>query len=152
VTRADVADLVAEAVPGSTWAFLDAVATRQAAEAALLAERLIADGAVLPVLVAQLHRRIRELISVREHLDVGGRAGDLVRIMKLQPFRAQKLVEQARTWSIGDLEAALAGLLDLDLQSKGISRDGSTVQMSDARSALELQAWIAVHTSRRRAA
>ncbi len=99
----------------------------------------------LPVLVAQLHRRIRELISVREHLDSGARAGDLVRIMKLQPFRAQKLVEQARVWSIDELVSALEGLLDLDLQSKGISRDGSTVQMSDARDALELQVWVADH-------
>jgi DNA polymerase III delta subunit len=149
VTRADVADLVAEAIPGSTWAFLDAVAARQGGEAASLAERLIADGVALPVLVAQLHRRVRELISVREHLDSGARAGDLVRIMKLQPFRAQKLVEQAQKWSIDELVAALEGLLDLDLQSKGISRDGSTVQMSDARDALELQVWVADHASRR---
>jgi DNA polymerase III delta subunit len=151
VSRADVADLVAEAIPGSTWAFLDAVAARQGGDAAALAERLLSDGVALPVLVAQLHRRIRELISVREHLDSGARAGDLVRIMKLQPFRAQKLVDQARAWSVDELVAALEGLLDLDLQSKGISRDGSTVQMSDARDALELQVWVAGHAGRRHA-
>jgi DNA polymerase-3 subunit delta len=150
VTREDVADLVAEAIPGSTWAFLDAVAVRQGGEAATLAERLLADGVALPVLVAQLHRRIRDLISVRDHLDSGARAGDLVRTMKLQPYRAQKLVEQARVWPIEDLVSALEGLLDLDLQSKGISRDGTTVQMSDARDALELQAWIADHAARPR--
>jgi hypothetical protein len=34
------------------------------------------------------------------------------------------------------IDVVVEGLLDLDLQSKGISRDGSTVQMSDARDAL----------------
>ena len=64
-------------------------------------------------------------------------------------FRAEKLVEQARTWPLADLEAALDGIVDLDLQSKGISRDGSTVQMSEARDALGLQVWIAEHAARR---
>jgi DNA polymerase III delta subunit len=149
ISREDVAELVAEAIPGSTWAFLDAVAIRRAPEASFLAQRLLDDGAPMPVLIGQLHRRVRELISVREHMDSGSRAGDLVRIMKLQPFRAQKLVEQAAVWPQGRLESALEGLLDLDLQSKGISRDGSTVQMSEARDALGLQVWIAEHAARR---
>lgn len=149
ISKEDVAELVAEAIPGSTWAFLDTVAIRRGGEASRMAQRLLDDGTPMPVLVSQLHRRIRELISVREHMDSGSRAGDLVRIMKLQPFRAQKLAEQAQAWPIGNLESALDGLLDLDLQSKGISRDGSTVQMSEARDALGLQVWIAEHAARR---
>ena len=149
IGREDVAELVAEAIPGSTWAFLDMVAIRRGGEASRLAQRLLDDGVAMPVLVGQLHRRIRELISVREHVDSGARAGDLVRIMKMQPFRAQKLVEQAQAWPMPDLEAALDGLVDLDLQSKGITLDGSTVQMSEARDALGLQVWVAEHAARR---
>ncbi len=149
ISREDVAELVAEAIPGSTWAFLDMVAIRRGGEASRLAQRLLDDGVAMPVLVGQLHRRIRELISVREHVDSGARAGDLVRIMKMQPFRAQKLVEQAQAWPMPDLEAALDGLVDLDLQSKGITLDGSTVQMSEARDALGLQVWVAEHAARR---
>lgn len=148
VSRDDVAELVAEAIPGSTWAFLDSVAIRRASDASFLAQRLLDDGTPIPLLVTQLHRRIRELISVREHLDSGSRPGDLVRIMKLQPYRAQKLAEQAAAWPMAGLESALEGLLDLDLQSKGITRDGSTVQMSEARDALGLQVWIAEHAAR----
>jgi competence protein ComEC len=149
VSREDVADLVAEAVPGSTWAFLDAVAARQPAPASRLAERLLADGTAMPVLTTQLHRRLRELLIVRDHLDAGTRPPDLVKALKMQPFRAQKLAEQAAAWTMPELEAALAGLVDLDLRSKGISTDGSTVQMSDERDALAIATFIAVHTTSR---
>jgi len=147
VSREDVAELVAEAIPGSTWAFLDAVAHRRAGEAARLADRLLADGTVLPVLTTQLHRRLRDLILVRDHLDAGTRPPDLVKALKLQPFRAQKLAEQASTWTALELEAALAGLVELDLRSKGISTDGSTVQMSDERDALAVSLFLAEHTA-----
>jgi DNA polymerase III delta subunit len=146
VSREDVAELVAEAVPGSTWAFLDALAARRGGEAARLAERLLADGTPLPVLTTQLHRRLRELILVRDHLDAGTRPPELVKAMRLQPFRAQKLAEQAASWSAPELDAALAGLVELDLRGKGISVSGSTVQMSDERDALAVQQFIAEHT------
>lgn len=142
-TREDVADLVPEAVPGSIWAFLDAVALRRGAEASGLAERLLGEGAVLQVLVTQLHRRLRELIVVRDHLAAGTRPAELVRVMKLQPFRAEKLTEQAGEWAAGELDAALDGLLDVDLGSKGIALNGTTRAYSDERSGLALQAWIA---------
>ncbi len=148
VSREDVAALVAEAVPGSMWAFLDAAAARQVSDASRLAARLGDDGAALPVLISQLHRRFRELVIVREHLDSGARGQDLVRSMHLQPYRAQKLAEQASAWSLPALEGALIGLLELDLCSKGISLDGSTAQMSEGRDALGLQLWIAEHVPR----
>src|SRR5439155_6205937 len=70
----DVRALVPEAVPGSAWAFLDAVGSRRTAEATALLVRLLADGTpALPVLMAQLHRRLRSLIEIREHLDSGAK-------------------------------------------------------------------------------
>jgi competence protein ComEC len=145
IGRADVEALVSESVPGSTWAFLDAVGGRDASQASIIAERLLAASTPSPVLVTQLHRRLRELLLVREHLEAGARPPQIVREMKLQPFRAQKLTEQAQRWSLEAIEAALDDLLDLDLRSKGISLDGSTIQMSGALDALDLQAWLARH-------
>lgn len=152
VSREDVADLVAEAIPGSTWAFLDSVALRRAGEAARLAELLVKDGTPLPVLTTQLHRRLRELILVRDHMDAGTRPPDLVKALRMQPFRAQKLTEQAATWTIGELESALAGLVELDLRGKGITTDGSTVQVSDERDALSITLFLAEHANGRAAA
>lgn len=145
ISRADVEVLVTESVPGSTWAFLDAVGSRSGASATTLAERLLAEATPMPVLVSQLHRRVRDLLLVREHLDAGSRPPQIVKELKLQPFRAQKLSEQARRWSLADLEAALEDLLALDLRSKGIALDGATLAMSPAIDALALQTWLARH-------
>ena len=147
VSAEDVDALVTETIPGSAWAFLDAVGARAGANATTLAERLLADGTPLPVLISQLHRRLRDLILVREHLDSGSTPPQIVKDLKLQPFRAKKLAEQARNWTLPALEAATVELLALDLRSKGIALDGSTLQVSEAIDALTVQTWIARHAS-----
>ncbi len=116
----DVKALVVDAVPGSTWAFLDAVGMRRAGEAAELADRL--DDVPSPVLVVHLHRRLRELIQIADLLAAGTPAAALVRTLKLNPYRAEMLANQARTWTLPELDAALTGLLELDSTLKG--RDG----------------------------
>lgn len=118
VTADDVAALVAEAIPGSTWAFLDAVANRQTGPALELLERLLASTPE-PVLVVQLHRRLRELLEVAERLAAGETPGSLVRSMRLKPFRAERLVSSALAWTSAELVAALEGLLELDVAFKG---------------------------------
>jgi len=148
ITPADVDALVTEAVPGSTWAFLDAVGSRRAAEAATLTKRLLTEATPMPVLISQIHRRLRDLIVIREHVDAGTKPPDLVREMKMQPFRVQKLTEQARTWTAAELDDALQDLYELDLLSKGIAADGSPRSLSDDRSELALVAWIGEHVGR----
>jgi DNA polymerase-3 subunit delta len=118
VTPDDVRELVAEVVPGSTWAFLDAIASRRVPRALELLERLL-DTTPDLVVLAQLHRRIRELVEVADHLAGGASPGSLVRTLGLKPFRAEKLVEQARTWSQAELDAALDGLVELDATVRG---------------------------------
>jgi DNA polymerase III delta subunit len=106
----------------------------------------------LPVIVTQLHRRLRELIVIRDHLAAGTRPADLVKELKLQPYRAQKLSEQARAWSQPELDEALQDLFELDLLSKGIATDGTPHSLSEDRSQLALIAWIGAHASLRRKA
>ena len=147
VTAQDVEALVSESIPGSTWAFLDAVGARAVASASTLAERLLDEGTPLPVLISQLHRRLRDLVLVREHLDAGSAPAQIVKELRLQPYRAKKLADQARAWSLPALEGAMVELLALDLRSKGIALDGSTLRMSEAIDALAVQTWIARHAS-----
>jgi DNA polymerase III delta subunit len=148
ITRDDVDTLVAEAVPGSTWAFLDAVGSRRAAEAGTLVRRLLAEATPMPVLITQIHRRLRELVVIREHISAGTKPPDLIRELKLQPFRAQKLTEQARTWHPRELDEAFDDLYALDLLTKGIADDGSPRSLSDERSELALLAWMGKHVGR----
>jgi DNA polymerase III delta subunit len=138
ITPDDVKELVADAVPGSTWAFLDAVGSRRAAEAIALAEKL--DSVPGPLLITHLHRRIRELIEIGDMLASGTPAAAIVRTLKLNPYRAERLAQQARTWALPELDAALAGLLDLDgaLKSRG----------NDVRARAAIALWISEHVHR----
>lgn len=137
ITAEDVRELVSEAVPGSIWAFVDAVGMRQRGRALELLERLIEDKPA-PVLLAVLHRRIRELIEVQDRLERGESPGSLVRSMRLVPFRAETLARQAKGWSARELDGALEGLVDLDSQVKGVGGRRS----SDARDRLAFDLWI----------
>jgi len=138
ITPDDVKALVVDVVPGSTWAFLDAIGTRRAAEALTLAQRL--DNVPGPLLVTHLHRRIKELIEIGDLLGSGTSAATLIRTLKLNPYRAERLAEQARAWALPELDAALAGLLELDRTLK--DRGG------DARRRAAVALWIAEYVAR----
>lgn len=118
VSPDDVRELVAEAVPASTWAFLDAVGFRRLAEAARLLVLLLGSTPE-PVLIAVLHRRIRELLEIADRLDAGESLGAIARAMKLNGYRAEILEKQAAAWTLPELDAALDGLADLDARVKG---------------------------------
>ena len=134
----DVRDLVADVIPGSIWAFVDAIGMRQRRRSLELLERLL-DATPEPVLLAVLHRRIRELLEISDRLASGETPGSLVRSMRLQPFRAETLARQARAWSVGDLGLALEGLLELDSLVKGVG--GAAAGEAAVRLAFDL--WVA---------
>lgn len=136
VSVEDVRELVPEAVPASLWAFADAIGSRQARRAAELLDRL-GTATPQPVLVAVLHRRLRELVEVADRLAAGEAPGSLVRSMRLAPFRAETLARQAATWTLDELDAALHGLADLDARMKGI---GGSIGEAQLRLAIDL--WV----------
>ncbi len=125
ITVADVRALVPEVVPDSTWAMLDALAERRVDVAAPLLDRLL-ESTPLPVVIVQLHRRLRELLIAADHIAAGSRPPDIVKAIGGHPFRAQKLVEQARRWTLPELDAALEGVLELDAMIKGAVDAAST--------------------------
>ena len=137
VTVDDIRALVPEAVPGSIWGFVDAVGMRKGTRAIDLLERLL-DATPEPVLLAVLHRRLRELIEVADRLAAGETPGSLVRSMRLQPFRAETLARQAHGWTVAELADALEGLLELDARVKGVG--GATA--GDAQIRLAFDLWV----------
>jgi DNA polymerase III subunit delta len=143
VTVDDVKALVAETVPGSSWAFLDAIGLRRAGRALELLDPLLESTHELVVMVT-LHRRIRELVEVADHLASGATPGSLVRAMRLKPFRAERLVEQARAWSQDELDEALESLVELDATLRGAPGTPN----GDAQKRLAFVLWISEKVGR----
>jgi DNA polymerase III delta subunit len=125
VREDDVRALVPEVVPDSTWAFLDAVAERRTAVAGPALDRLL-ETTPEPVITVQLHRRLRELLVAADLVAQRARPADIVKAIGGHPFRAQKLADQARAWSVAELEDALEGVMELDAMVKGAPGSGST--------------------------
>lgn len=144
VTTEDVRSLVPEAIPGSAWALLDAIAQRRTAVAVDLMDRLAASTPA-PVLLTMLHRRIRELLQVGDLMASGSTPAEIIRVTKLKPYPAGERVKQAPNWTPDELEAALEGLLELDVAIKG--SDGQSASEGQVRLVLSL--WIADHVGRR---
>jgi DNA polymerase III subunit delta len=137
VSSEDVEALVAEAVPGSVWAFTDAVGRRDVARAADLLDRL-AETTPEPVLLAVLHRRVRELIEVADRLAAGEKESSLPRSMGIHSYRAEQLAVQARRWTVPELTSALDGLVDLDATVKNAPGYGA----SEAQRRLAFTMWL----------
>lgn len=141
VTVEDVHALVAEAVPGSVWAFTDAVGERRGPAALELLDRLL-DATPEPVLLAVLHRRVRELLELGDRLAGGERLSAAGKAMGIaSEFRAQTLAAQAKRWSTTTLTAALDGLLELDAMVKGAPGSGQ----DGAQRRLAFSLWVMDH-------
>ncbi|MFL5777501.1 MAG: DNA polymerase III subunit delta [Chloroflexota bacterium] len=144
VSAEDVKALVPEAIPTSIWEFTDAVGRRDVARAGLLFERMAATTPE-PVVIAVLHRRVRELLELADRLDAGESLLAAARAMKIgNEFRAKTLALQAKAWTVAQLEAALDALLELDAMVKGAP--GSESDESQRRLAFTL--WIVERVGR----
>ncbi|MBI3748226.1 MAG: DNA polymerase III subunit delta [Chloroflexi bacterium] len=143
ITVDDVRALVAEAVPASVWAFTDAIGERRAQTAIDLLERLLEDTPE-PVLLAVLHRRVRELLELGDRLAAGERLPAAAKAMGIaSDYRAQTLATQARSWTMAELTAALDGLVELDAMVKGAPGAGR----DEAQRRLSFSLWLTDHVA-----
>jgi DNA polymerase III delta subunit len=146
----DVRALVAEAVPGTVWGFTDAVGERRLERALELLDRLL-ETQPEPVLLAVLHRRIRELLELGDRLAAGERLPAAAKAMGIaSEFRARTLSGQAANWTTSELTTALDGLVELDAAVKG----AQGLEFDEAQRRLAFTLWVMDHTGRpdRRAA
>lgn len=142
----DVRALVAEVVPGSVWAFTDAVGERRVEQALERLDRLL-EATPEPVLLAVLHRRIRELIETGDRLRTGERLPAIGKAMGVNSeFRMGKLRDQAKVWTTPELVAALDGLVELDAMVKGVPG----AERIDAQRRLAFSLWVIDHAGRGR--
>ena len=140
----DVRALVAEAVPASVWSFTDAVGERRPQQALDLLDRLLEDTPE-PVLLAILHRRVRELLELGDRVAAGERLPAAAKAMGIaSAYRAQTLAAQAKAWTTSELTAALDGLVELDAMVKGAPGAGQ----DEAQRRLAFSLWVMDHAAR----
>lgn len=141
ITAEDVRALVVEDIPSSVWGFTDAVGERRTTAALEQLERLLPTTPE-PVLLAVLHRRIRELLELGDRLANGQRLAAAARAMDIKNEKRAEILEiQSRRWTTAELAAALDGLLELDAMVKGAPGSGQ----DDAQRRLAFSLWVMEH-------
>jgi DNA polymerase-3 subunit delta len=118
-TEGDVDALCPPEVQSNIFAFVDALAAGDRPGALGLLQALISTGEP-PLRVTYMVRRQFRLVARARALSARGASqGEIASELKVPPFVARKLEEQARGLHDEDLEGALALILDLERGLKG---------------------------------
>ena len=128
-TKQDVEALCPPDVQSNIFAFVDALAAGDRGEAIKLLEDLVGTGEP-PLRVTYMVRRQFRLVGrARTLFERGASQGEVAKELKVPPFVARKLEEQASRLNDEDLERALELVLDLERGLKGGSDLGDTLQV-----------------------
>ena len=128
-TREDVEALCAPDVQSNIFAFVDSLAAGDRGKALKLLENLVDTGEPPLRLTYMMRRQFRLVARARTLFERGAAQGEVVRELKVPPFVARKLAEQATRFGEEDLERALALVLDLERGLKGGSDLGDELQV-----------------------
>jgi DNA polymerase-3 subunit delta len=128
-TKQDVEALCPPDVQSNIFAFVDALAAGDRGGAIKLLEDLVGTGEP-PLRVTYMVRRQFRLVGrARTLFERGASQGEVAKELKVPPFVARKLEEQASKLNDEDLERALELVLDLERGLKGGSDLGDTLQV-----------------------
>lgn len=118
-TAEDIESLSPPDVRSNIFTFVDALAEGKRGEALNLLERLISTGEPPLRIVYMMRRQFRLLARAKAMFAGGAQRSEVAKELKVPPFVARKLEEQSRKLSAGDLDRALAFLLELECGLKG---------------------------------
>jgi DNA polymerase III subunit delta len=128
-THDDVAALCPPDVQSNIFAFVDALAAGERDRALALLEDLIGTGEPPLRLTFMIRRQFQLVARARALLERGTPRKELSSRLKVPPFVARKLEEQARKLDEEDLERALARIQDLESGLKGGSNLSDDLQV-----------------------
>jgi len=115
----DVARLTPYLPEAKVWDMVDALAAGQGDRALRLLHRLLEEQDEDPLRTyGAIIRQFRTLLLAREYLDAGGSPGGLGEALGLKPYPARKAAEQARAFSMEQLEGIYRALFDYDMRMK----------------------------------
>jgi DNA polymerase-3 subunit delta len=128
-THEDVEALCPPDVQSNIFAFVDALAAGERSKALKLLEDLIGTGEPSLRVTYMIRRQFRLVAQARTLFERGASRGEVAKELKVPPFVARKLEEQARELGEEDLERAFALILDLERGLKGGSDLGDELQV-----------------------
>jgi DNA polymerase-3 subunit delta len=118
IAAEDVTRLSPYAAEASIFDLVDALGARQPARVAMLFQQKLNEGADPFYLFSMFIRQFRLLLQTRSLLDAGERPAGVTQQLKLHPRVAEKLVAQARGFSLPQLEHIYRRLLQIDVETK----------------------------------
>src|ERR671911_2489350 len=128
----DVAALCPPDVQSNIFAFVDSLAAGERDRALALLEDLIGTGEPPLRLTFMIRRQFQLVARARALLERGIPRKEIASQLKVPPFVARKLEEQARKLDDEDLERALARVQDLESSLKGGSNLSDELQVEMA--------------------
>jgi len=128
-TEEDVGTLCPPDVQANIFGFVDSLAAGDRGRAINLLEDLAGTGEPSLRLTYMVRRQFRLVAYARTLFERGTSLGDVASELKVPPFVARKLEEQASKLSAEDLERALELVLDLERGLKGGSELGDELQV-----------------------
>jgi DNA polymerase-3 subunit delta len=128
-TLEDLEALVRPDLQSNIFRFVDALGAEDRSEALRLLEALLATGEPPLRIVYMIRRQFRLMARARSLFEEGTPRHEVASVLKVPPFVAKKLEEQARGTDEGDLERALALALDLEGGLKGGSELADELQV-----------------------
>jgi DNA polymerase-3 subunit delta len=128
-TREDVEALCPPDAQSNIFAFVDALAAGDRSKALQLLEDLIGTGEPPLRATYMVRRQFRLLARARALFARGASRSEVAKELKVPPFVARKLEEQARGLGEEELERALALILNLERGLKGGSDLGDELQV-----------------------
>jgi DNA polymerase-3 subunit delta len=114
----DVRALVTSVTESSVFDLVDAIGRRETRHALQLLHHQLAHNAAPLYLIAMITRQFRLLLQWRDLAERGIASEQATAQLKLHPFVARKTAEQARNFSLPQLEAIYQKLLDTDIAIK----------------------------------
>lgn len=128
-TMEDVEVLVSPDLQANIFSFVDALGAGDRGQALGLLEALLGAGEPPLRILYMIRRQFRLLARARSLFDEDVPRSEVASRLKVPPFVARKLEEQAREMGEQDLERALAITLDLERGLKGGSDLGDELQV-----------------------
>lgn len=122
----DVALLSPYVAEANIFDLVDALGTRNGARAAYLLQQKLNEGVDPFYLFAMFVRQFRMLLLAKESAESGLTAPAIARVVGLHPYVAGKVTQQARSFSLAQLEQVYSRLLEIDVGVKTGTTDMTT--------------------------